>query len=75
MKDLIKFIVDELVENKDAVKIEESVKGDNIDYTVEVAPEDLGAVIGRGGRVANSIRAVVRASAKRENKRINIKFQ
>lgn len=74
MKNLLKYIVDQLVENKDAVVIEEEVKGGNIDYTVKVADEDLGAVIGRGGRVANSIRAVVRASAKKDNKRVNIKF-
>ena len=74
MKDLLKFIVDELVSNKEAVQITEEVNGNNIDFSVTVDPEDLGAVIGRGGRVANSIRAVVRASAKKENKRVNIKF-
>ena len=74
MKELLEYILQGLVSKPENVKIEEEVKGDNIDYTVTVDPEDLGSVIGRGGRIANSIRTVVRSSAKKTNKRVNIKF-
>ena len=48
---------------------------EGINYNVKGNPDDLGAVSGRGGKIANSIRTVVRSSAKKENKRVNISFE
>lgn len=75
MKDLILYILEKLVSKPDEIVIEESVKGNTLNYNVMVNPDDLGAVIGRGGKIANSIRTVVRSSAKKENKRVNISFE
>lgn len=74
MKELLEVILNELVSKPEEVKIDVKESGNNIDMFVKVAECDKGAVIGRGGRVANSIRTVVRTSAKKENKRVNIKF-
>ena len=74
MKELLDYILKQLVSKPEEVKIEVKENGNYIDMFVTVAECDKGAVIGRGGRIANSIRNVVRTSAKKTNKKINIKF-
>ena len=74
MKELLDYIVKQIVSKPEDVEISETISGNNIDLVVKVAEEDLGAVIGKSGKVANSIRNVVRTSAKKINKRVNIKF-
>ena len=74
MTELLEYILKQLVSKPEEVKINVQENGNNIDMFVSVAECDKGAVIGRGGRIANSIRTVVRTSAKKENKRVNIKF-
>ncbi len=74
MEELLDYIVKQLVTKPEDVKIEMTENGKQIDMVVHVASEDLGAVIGRGGKVANSIRSVVRTAAKKQNKFVNIKF-
>lgn len=75
MKELLEFILAKLVSKPEEIKIDINDKGHDVDMVVHVAKEDVGAVIGRGGKIANSIRTVVRTSAKRENKRVNIRFE
>lgn len=76
MKDLLEYILSGLVSKPENLSIEETVDGNEFNYVVTVDPEDLGSVIGKGGRVANSIRTVVRTKAKKiGDKRVNIKFQ
>ncbi|HEX7246992.1 MAG TPA: KH domain-containing protein [Actinomycetota bacterium] len=66
MRDLVDFLVSELVDDPDAVEVIESEDDRGFRYTVRVAPDDMGKVIGKGGRTAKAIRAVVRAAATRE---------
>ena len=75
MKELIEFIVTNLVDNKDSVEVFESVKEREIVYTVKIAEEDFGKIIGRSGKVATAIRTVVKTAAKKENKRVFVKFE
>jgi len=75
MKELLDYIVKQIVSNDEAVSITETQENGTVNLVVKVAPEDLGAVIGKGGKVANSIRSVVRVAAKRQNARVNIKFE
>jgi len=75
MKELLTYILEKLCSKPEDIKVDVVENGNNIDIKVDVNDEDLGAVIGRGGRVANSIRTVVRSSAKKENKRVNISFK
>ena len=66
MKDLVEFLVQELVDEPDAVSITESFDERGPRYQVRVASEDMGKVIGREGRTAKAIRTVVRAAAQRQ---------
>ena len=75
MKELLTYILEKLCSKPEDIKVDVVENGNNIDIKVDVNDEDLGVVIGRGGRVANSIRTVVRSSAKKENKRVNISFK
>src|SRR4029077_6631435 len=71
MRDLLDFLTRSLVENPDQVQVTEAEEIDGeVVLEVEVADDDLGRVIGRGGRVANALRAVMKAAATREDKRV-----
>lgn len=65
MRDLVEFIVQELVDDPDAVTVTEDRDDRGPRYRVRVAPDDMGKVIGRAGRTAKAIRTVVRAAAQR----------
>ena len=66
MRELVDFLVAELVDDPDAVEVTESEDDRWLRYTVHVAPDDMGKVIGKGGRTAKAIRLVVRAAATRQ---------
>ncbi len=75
MKELLEFLARALVEDPDAVSVEEFEEGDgDIVLELEVAEDDLGRVIGRGGRVANALRSVVKAAATQEEKRVMVEI-
>ena len=66
MRDLLDYLVRELVDDPDAVRIEEAEDDRGVVFTLRVGPDDMGKVIGRGGRTAKAIRTVVRAAAQRQ---------
>ena len=71
MKDLIEFLVRALVDAPDQVSVESYEDDDGtVVYEVRVAEDDVGKVIGRSGRTVNALRAVVRAAAMREGRRV-----
>ncbi len=71
MRNLLEFLARSLVESPDSVQVTEVEEIDGeVVLELEVADEDLGRVIGRGGRVANALRAVMKAAATREEKRV-----
>lgn len=74
MEELVKYIVTNLVDNEEAVNIESSREGDEINIIVTVAPEDVGKVIGKNGRIAQSIRAIVKSVSAKEKIRYNVKI-
>lgn len=74
MKELVELIVKELVEDKDAVSIEESRDGGEVDILIHVAESDKGRVIGVRGNIINSIRAIARAAAIKEDVKVNIRI-
>lgn len=71
MRELLEFLARGLVEDPDVVVVDEieEVQGEVV-LELEVAEADLGRVIGRGGRVANALRTVMKAAAVREDKRV-----
>ena len=74
MKELVEYIVKNLVIDSDSVNVtEEDDNGINIIH-VFVAPEDMGRVIGKSGKVASSIRAIVNSISSRQHKKVVVKF-
>jgi len=71
VRDLLEFLARALVADPSAVQVTEveEIEGEVV-LELEVAEDDLGRVIGRGGRVANALRAVMKAAAAREDKRV-----
>ena len=65
MKDLIEYIAKSLVEKPDQVEVREVQIGNRVRLELNVAKDDMGRVIGKNGRVANSIRAILRVAAER----------
>jgi uncharacterized protein len=71
MRDLLEFLARSLVADPNAVEVTEVEEIDGeVVLELEVAEDDLGRVIGRGGRVANALRSVMKAAATREEKRV-----
>ncbi|HET9121721.1 MAG TPA: KH domain-containing protein [Solirubrobacterales bacterium] len=71
MRELLDFLARSLVADPDAVEVTEVEEIDGeVVLELEVAEDDLGRVIGRSGRVANALRAVMKAAATREEKRV-----
>jgi predicted RNA-binding protein YlqC (UPF0109 family) len=71
VRELLDFLARSLVAEPDAVQVTEVEEIDGeVVLELEVAEDDLGRVIGRGGRVANALRSVMKAAATREEKRV-----
>jgi len=72
MKELVEFIVRSLVDNPDEVRVSSYDDRSETILELSVAADDMGRVIGRNGRVINSIRSLVQVSAAKEGKRVNL---
>ena len=72
MKELAEYIARSLVDSPDEVEVREYISGRNVDLELSVAKEDMGRVIGKRGRVANAIRALLRVAAEREGKKVSL---
>ena len=70
MTELIEFLVRALVEEPEAVVVEELEEDGDLIYEITVADGDLGRVIGKGGRIANAIRTIAKAAAVRIDRRV-----
>lgn len=73
-KDLLLYIARSLVENPDAVTVTEVEGTQELTLELRVAPEDMGKVIGRQGRIAKDIRVLMRSAAQRAGKRLNVEI-
>ena len=69
--DMARAIVDE----PDMVSVKEEESGDTVTLTLNVAPDDMGLVIGRHGRIAKAIRSVMKAAANKNGKRVNVEIR
>jgi predicted RNA-binding protein YlqC (UPF0109 family) len=74
MRDLVEFLARALVEDPDSVEVTEVEENGDLVLEVTVADDDLGRLIGRGGRVANAIRAVTKAASAGSERRVLVEF-
>jgi len=72
VQDLIEYIALSLVDDPLQVRVSEYQRGPNVEIRLQVAKEDMGRVIGKHGRVANSMRNLLRVAAAREGKRASL---
>lgn len=74
MGELVKFIAQSLVDNPDQVDVREVEGEQTVIIELRVAPDDMGKVIGKQGRIAKAIRTVVKAAATKEKKRVVVEI-
>lgn len=74
MEEFLKVIISNLVENRDQVEITKKEEEKQTIFEVKVAKEDMGKVIGRQGRLAKSIRTVMKSVAAKEHKKVLVEF-
>ena len=72
MQDLIEYIALSLVDDPLQVRVSQYQRGSNVELRLQVAKEDMGRVIGKHGRVANSMRNLLKVAAAREGKRASL---
>ena len=74
MKEILELIIKNLVANKEDVSISENIEKNNVEFTVKINPKEKGRVIGREGRIANSIRIVMKSLGNAEKKKVSVHF-
>ncbi len=74
LQELVEYIARALVDNPEEVRVRQ-IEGETvIIFEVSVAPEDLGKIIGRQGRIANALRTIVKAAASRQGKKATVEI-
>ena len=74
MQELLTYIAKHLVSEPDAVSVTEVEKDGETVFELRVAPDDMGKVIGRHGRIAKEIRTLMKAAGNRENKKVSVEI-
>ncbi len=75
MKELVEVIAKSLVDNPDEVTVVETETAKGTVIELRVAPDDMGKVIGKQGRIAKALRTVVKAAASRDDKKVIVEIQ
>jgi predicted RNA-binding protein YlqC (UPF0109 family) len=74
MRELIEFVAKSLAHDPEAVRVTETEEDGNVVIQLEVAPEDKGRIIGKGGRVALAMRVLLRVAAVKQGTRANLQI-
>ena len=75
LKQVLSDLVCAIVEEPDAVSVEESVEADTVTLTLHVAQGDMGKVIGRHGKIANALRTVLKAAGNINNQKVTVDIE
>ena len=75
MKELIIYLAQSLVDQPDAVTVEEHETDDAIVFTLSVAPDDMGRVIGKHGKIAKAIRSIVKSASYKLTKKVVVEIR
>jgi predicted RNA-binding protein YlqC (UPF0109 family) len=75
LKETLTGIARAIVDNPDEVTVLETVDGKDVNLVLSVAPDDMGMVIGKNGRIAKAIRTVMKAAASVDSKRVNVEIK
>ena len=74
MKEILEVVIKNLAQDTDSVSIEETTENNELKFEVRVNQKDMGRVIGKKGKIAQSIRTVMKAVAAKENKKVVVEF-
>jgi predicted RNA-binding protein YlqC (UPF0109 family) len=74
MAELLAFLARELVDDPEAVRVDSEERDGALVLHLHVAPDDVGKVIGRGGRIVRALRTIMRATAVREGRRVLVEI-
>ena len=74
MKELVLDIAKALVDNPEAVEVEETFNGDETILKLKVTQDDMGKVIGKQGRIAKAIRTVIKSASNRDHKKVTLEI-
>ena len=74
MKQVLETIIRNIVEDQNSVSINEKEEADKVVFEVKVSDSDMGRVIGKQGKIANSIRTVMKALGTKEHKKVSVEF-
>ena len=74
MKELVEYMAKSLVDNPEQVSVNEVDGEQSLILELKVAPEDMGKIIGKQGRIAKAIRTVVKAAAVKQHKRVIVEI-
>lgn len=72
MKDQLQFIIASIVDKPEEIKIDETEENGLVHFSIKVAKEDIGKVIGKEGKIIRAIRSVMRIPAMKQGKKITI---
>jgi hypothetical protein len=74
VKELVEYIAKSLVDDPDQVEVREIEGSNSVILELSVAPDDMGRVIGKNGRVANAMRTLLRVIAAKQGRRVNLEI-
>lgn len=74
MKDLIELIAKSLVDNPEMVEVTETTHDTSVMLEIKVAPDDMGKIIGKQGKIAKAIRTVAKAAATKEGVKVSVEI-
>lgn len=72
MKEFLDYLILQLVNNKEAYRLDEKEENGEVVYTINVDPSDIGMIIGKEGKLINAIRLLVKIIAVKQNKRVSL---
>jgi uncharacterized protein len=72
LQELVEFVAQSLVDQQTKVRVNQQTRGNSVYLELHVAKQDMGRVIGKNGRVANSLRSLLKVAAAREGSRVNL---
>lgn len=75
LKETLRGIARAIVDSPDEVTVLETVDGNDVNLVLSVAPDDMGMVIGKNGRIAKAIRSIMKAAAAQDSKKVNVEIR
>lgn len=72
MKKLLEFIISSIIDNPESLKVTESTVNDEVNFSIKVAPSDMGKIIGKNGQIIKAIRTLLRTRAFKEGKKVQV---